>query len=401
MKKTYWIIGAILAALVIALIVILILGGNQYQPASDPECRFTYSYCTEGSTLLVKIEGDFDEGCVWTAEGYREGVLKVGKTEEKRGCSVFRVEPVGIGASPVSFRLGKEAGTLTDLRYEILLSASVDEENKVSAAGSRYWEYEPLSENGEGTAHPYTFAGAGNGAAALLIGNSGEYGWMAAGEALRFVSVETSHIGEGETVYRISGIGDGEGSLIFFDEDVGEKLTLSVKASEDGGAKILSHAMSVYDKNAEILDENERSVREMTGLTGVPAGAGEIVWDWGKVDYGDGSGTKLAALGTLSYTSDGKAFVLNAISDMSEEDFLAYYFLTGLKSEEKEISGRAVSVYDLGDGKSTVCLKNGENGALLRFRAYGVAEEGDEAVAQSELLAELSRLLALIPVRTA
>ncbi len=396
MKKTFWIIGAVLAVLVIALIVILILGGNQYQPASDPECRFSYSYCTEGSTLLVKIEGDFDEGCVWTAEGYREGVLKVGKAEDKRGCTVFRVEPVGIGTSPISFRLGKEAGTLTDLRYEILISASVDDENKVEAAGSRYWEYGPLSVNGAGSAHPYTLAGAGNGASAILIGSSGEFAWKVVGEAKSLVRVETASDGEGGSVYRIAGIGTGEGTLILYDEKAGEKLTLTVNASDDGTAKILSHAMSAYDKNAESLDENERSFRETTGLTGLPAGADEVGWDWGEVDYGEGDGTKLAKLGTLSYTSDGKAFVLNAFSGMAEEDFLAYCFLTDRDRTETEIAGRKATVYDLGDGESAVSLKIGEDGALLRFRAYE-PEGGDETVPQSELLAELARLLALIP----
>lgn len=396
MKKTFWIIGAVLAVLVIALICVLILGGKQFKPASDPDCRFDYSYCTEGNTLLVKIEGDFDEGCSWNANGFREGTVKVSKKEEKRGSVVFLVEPVGIGTTPISFTLGKEAGKLTDLRYEILITASVDDEKKVSADGSKYWEYEPLSANGEGSAHPYTVAGAENGGAAILIANSGEFAWKVVGEAKSFVRVETETDGEGGSVYRIAGIGTGEGTLILYDEKAGEKLTLSVRTSDDGTAKILSHAMSAYDKNTESLDENERSVREMTGLTGLPAVAEEVEWDWDEVDYGEGDGTKLAKLGTLSYTSGGKVFVLNAFSGMAEEDFLAYCFLTDCDCTETDVSGKKASVYDLGDGESIVCLKIGENGTLLRFRAYE-PEGGDETVPQSELLAELTRLLALIP----
>ena len=398
MKKTFWIIGAVLAVLVIALVVILILGGKQYTPASDPECRFDYSYCTEENALLVKIEGEFDEGCVWTAGGFREGILKVEKTGEKKDSAVFRIEPVGIGASPISFTLGKEAGTLTDRRYEILISASVDSENKVSAAGSKYWEYEPLAVSGEGTAHPYTLAGAGNGAAALLIGNSGESGWRAAGEAKSYVSVETLPGEDGEAVYRIAGIGSGEGTLVFFNEKAGEKLTLSVRASADGTVKILSHAMSAYNAEEESLDENERGVREMTGLTGIPAGVEELSWDCGDVDYGEGDGTKVALLGLMSYVYDGKAFVLNAFSGMTEEDFLAYCFLTDCDCTEAEITGKKASVYDLGDGESAVCMKNGEEGGFLHFRAYGISGDGeDETVPQNELLAEFARLLALIP----
>ena len=392
----FWIIGAVVAALVIALILVLVLGGNQYNPASDPECRYTYSYCYEDSTLLVRIEGDFDEGCSWTAEGFREGVVKVSPKEAHRSSAVFLIEPVNTGATPISFVLGKTEGSLPDLRYEILVSVSVDGEGMVSAAGSRYWEYAPLSVNGEGSAHPYMIAGFKNGTAALLFGGSGETSWAVAGEAKEFVKVERSQNEEGETVYRIVGIADGEGELIFFEAAESLKLTVNVRASADGMAVILSHEMSSFNGETEILDEEERGVREMTGLVGVPAGAEEIGWSCGDVDYGTGDGEKTARIGMLSYVSGETGFVLQAVSGMTEEDFLAYCFLTGQSHTGTEISGREAAVYDCGDGETAVSLKNGED-VFLHFKAVSLSEGEEEPIGKSELLAELADLLALIP----
>lgn len=261
-KNLKVIIIAVILAAAAALTAVIVINSKNSIATDDPDCLYKYKLKRDGKGIAVTVTGDFGEGYSWINED--SGAISTEAVPVKNASAkgVFNVTSTGDGAGTLALILQKDAGIISDAKYEIDISFYSDISGTFQVAECSHKELSGSSifDEEKGHSYAYSYNSEGNlvavlekkedSASAISIDNPGIVMITPEESEATAAKYDFMPMAEGKCTVKICSVGEKKA------------LELSLDVNENYEIKVKSHKLIDYDYNAEEAEKPEKDPEE-------------------------------------------------------------------------------------------------------------------------------------------
>lgn len=353
MKKIWFAVAGLAAALTVVLVVILLTSPVKRIESSDGESLYPYGYEQTEKGLEVHISGHFPKGFRWVAMSESSEIHAAEKRQSGRKA-VFLLTVNGSAQGTVRFNLQKESGGLTGQSYEIVLSLLASPQGELSVLSNSHREITGLGE-GSGEGFTYQAADQTDGTVMVLLHAQESMEWVPEieGTSVR-VSMDAAAGAENDRIVRIEYAQLGQSWVRLCAGETGQAVELYVSTDLEERVNLIQHEVISYTAAQQsILGQYEAEFTSVYGTVALPEEALGV--ERAIVDWEDGE-----SVGYLGFLLSGCRWEMYLLSEVPAD-----WCKAPGKAVETTVGDTSVRIGAWGAGSSAIWLM-GENICLLR-----------------------------------